>query len=171
MPTERVERLAAEVTALAPMELVLRPLSVFQFVALMQLVLRHPDLPASVRETAQTFVAGAQAYFAACPAVLETIAEGEDPARDVPATEDCEVLGLYHALEPDSRESLLEFLRDVREVDTNVVPFPIVRPATDAEQRAALEAELACRCRTCGHRDVEHGAGGVCAICRLACWS
>lgn len=46
-----------------------------------------------------------------------------------------------------------------------------VRTATDDEQIEALEAALGCRCRTCGHRDVEHGAGGICAVCGLACWT
>ena len=74
--------LAREMEAMAPMQLVLRPSTVFQLVGLMQLVLRRPDLPSSVSVTARTFIAGAREYFAACPTVLEVIDQGDDPSQD-----------------------------------------------------------------------------------------
>jgi|SRR5215831_18886509 len=64
------------------MQLTLRPVSVFELAALIQLALRHPGVSDSVRKAGETFLIGARAYFAACPAVLEVIRRGDDPAHD-----------------------------------------------------------------------------------------
>ena len=49
----RAAKLAEELTAHMPMQLTLRPASVFQLTGLLQLVLRHPDLPTTSRRTAE----------------------------------------------------------------------------------------------------------------------
>jgi hypothetical protein len=77
-----MDGLIVELLALAPMELGLRPETVFTFAGIMQLVLRHPDLPPNVRETAQRFLVGARDYFADSPAVLEALQRGDDPQFD-----------------------------------------------------------------------------------------
>lgn len=76
------ERMAHELVDLPPMELGLRPESVFQLVGALQLVQRHPLLPPTVRATAEAFVAAARRYFINCPAVLEMVRRGDDPAED-----------------------------------------------------------------------------------------
>jgi len=80
------EALARELATLGPMEVVLRPESVLQMVGLVQLAKRHPGIANSpnVVATGDRFVEGAREYFAACPAVLEVIRRGEDPAQDRP---------------------------------------------------------------------------------------
>ena len=60
-----------------PMELLLLPASAFQMAALLQLALRHPDVPANLRPPAQRFLTGVRAYFADCPAVLEALRRGD----------------------------------------------------------------------------------------------
>lgn len=77
-----VDGLVNELEALEPMELGLRPETVFSLVALLQLALRHPNLPPNARETAERFVLHARAYFAACPTVLEAVRRGDDPRFD-----------------------------------------------------------------------------------------
>ena len=71
-----------ELLTLPPMELALRPESVFQLVGALQLAQRHPHLPDSVRATAAAFVTAAREYFADCPTVLEVVRRGDDPAED-----------------------------------------------------------------------------------------
>lgn len=76
--------MAAELqTKRAPMEIVCQPLSVFQLTALIQLALRHPDVTPEVRKTAARFLAGVREYFTDCPAVLDVIRRGDDPAEDL----------------------------------------------------------------------------------------
>jgi hypothetical protein len=83
MPTDPiVDGLATELLALAPMELELGSDSVFTIAAIMQLALRHPHLPPHARERAERFLAGARAYFAEYPTVLEAMRRGDDPAFD-----------------------------------------------------------------------------------------
>jgi hypothetical protein len=75
--------MAAELADLdAPMELVLRPASVFQLCALVQLACRHPGVTGPMRETSEAFLAGVREYFAACPAVLDVVRRGDDPSED-----------------------------------------------------------------------------------------
>jgi hypothetical protein len=75
--------LGAELIALEPMELGLKPESVFTLVGLVQLALRHPDLPAGPRAFGEQFVGAARAYFTGCPTVLDVIRKGDDPDYDV----------------------------------------------------------------------------------------
>lgn len=74
--------LVEELIGLAPMVIAFRQETVFSLVSLLQLALRHPELPDSGRETAETFIAAAREYFADCPTVLEIIRRGADPAHD-----------------------------------------------------------------------------------------
>lgn len=64
------------------MELVLRPESVFQLTALVQLACRHPGVTGPMRETSDRFLAGVREYFADCPTVLEVVRRGDDSAED-----------------------------------------------------------------------------------------
>ena len=64
------------------MELTLRPETVTQLVGLLQLACRHPGVGPHLRDTADRFIGGARAFFADCPAVLEVIWRGDDPAHD-----------------------------------------------------------------------------------------
>jgi hypothetical protein len=66
----------------ANMELVLRPASVFQLTALVQLACRHPAVSDPMRETATRFLVGVREYFADCPVVLDVVRRGDDPAED-----------------------------------------------------------------------------------------
>lgn len=68
----------------APMEVVMKPDSVFALVALYQLALRHPDLSehSAPRAAGQRFVSAAREYFANCPTVLEIIRRGDDTQED-----------------------------------------------------------------------------------------
>ena len=79
-----VARMAAEMMTLGTMEVVFYPLKVLQVVGLLQLALRHEQIAAQreTAETARTFISMARQYFAGCPAVLDTITRGDDPAQD-----------------------------------------------------------------------------------------
>jgi hypothetical protein len=78
-----LEGLGAELVAKAgPMELVLRPTSVMQLAALLQLALRHPGVSEDLRAAAARFLTGARTYFEDCPHVLELLRRGDDPAED-----------------------------------------------------------------------------------------
>lgn len=65
-----------------PMELWLRPVTVFHLTGLIQLAMRHPTLSDENRAQGARFVATARAYFAACPNVLDVIRRGDDPQED-----------------------------------------------------------------------------------------
>jgi hypothetical protein len=65
-----------------PMLVEFNPVSVFQLAGLLQLALRHPDVQASNRETAQRFLVSAREYFAESPAVLRVLDMGDDPTQD-----------------------------------------------------------------------------------------
>jgi hypothetical protein len=75
-PLATPEQLALEMTTLAPMELTLRPESAFQLVALLQLALRHPDVPEGPARIARTFITGAREYFASCPSIVQVLDRG-----------------------------------------------------------------------------------------------
>jgi hypothetical protein len=65
------QRLVTELADKAPMELVLRPATVFHVTALLQLACRHSSVSGAVRDTADRFLANVREYFADCPAALE----------------------------------------------------------------------------------------------------
>lgn len=67
-----------------PMEIVFHALTVVQLTGLVQLALRHPDVPPESRATAERFLAGVREYFADCPTVLSVIIRGDDPNEDRP---------------------------------------------------------------------------------------
>jgi hypothetical protein len=66
----------------APLEFVMRPLSAFHLAGVLQLALRHPDLPESSRRIAVTFLEHVRAYFADLPACTEVLRRGDDPRQD-----------------------------------------------------------------------------------------
>jgi hypothetical protein len=59
------------------MELLLQPASAFQLASLLQLALRHPEVPATLRAVAARYLAGVRGYFADCPAILEALRRGD----------------------------------------------------------------------------------------------
>jgi ribosomal protein L37E len=65
-----------------PMQINLQPVTALQLISLIQLAMRHPGVTGSNRELADRLLQAARQYFAACPAVLKTIAMGEDQAFD-----------------------------------------------------------------------------------------
>jgi hypothetical protein len=79
---EIIEALTAEILAKAdaPMALTIAPSTAFQLAALVQLALRHPDLPPEPRATATRVLMAVREYFADCPTVLATLDRGETPA-------------------------------------------------------------------------------------------
>jgi hypothetical protein len=86
LPTPDDRLLAEMVRELEPhpnMEITLQPVSVMQLAGLLQLALRHPHLDPTNRATAERFLAAARDYFAECPAVLEVLRRGDDPAEDM----------------------------------------------------------------------------------------
>ena len=76
--------LAWELLHLPPMEVGLRPQTVFKLVGLLQLANRHPGLSPDLRGVIAGFVASAREYFASCPTVLNVIQLGDDPTADLP---------------------------------------------------------------------------------------
>ena len=87
-PPNIADRLAVELAwkGHGPMECVLRPVSVFQIVAALQLARRHPQFAQqeAVAACTEQFIAGAREYFKDCPTVLEIIRRGDDAAYDEP---------------------------------------------------------------------------------------
>jgi hypothetical protein len=65
-----------------PMEFVCHPVTVIQLTGLIQLALRHPEVSAELRATAERFLSGVREYFADCPTVLDVVRRGDDPAED-----------------------------------------------------------------------------------------
>lgn len=77
--------LASEIwTKDAPMELVLRPITLFQLIGALQLARRHPNFAAheEVATAVERFISAAREYFADCPTVLDVMDRGDDPAED-----------------------------------------------------------------------------------------
>lgn len=85
--TELLGAMAAEIRALDAegdlMMIQVSPLSAVQLAGLLQLALRHDGVEGSIREAALLFLYDVREYFATCPAVLEVMRRGEDPAHDV----------------------------------------------------------------------------------------
>lgn len=76
-------RMASELEAIGPFEVVFAPLTVVQLAGLLQLALRHPGVRSmDVSASADRFLAGARAYFATCPTVLDMLNRGDDPTQD-----------------------------------------------------------------------------------------
>jgi hypothetical protein len=73
---------ARELATMGAIIFTLRPVSALQLAALVQLVLRHPNVPPETRNTGIGFLAGVRRYFAEAPAVLELLRRGDDPAYD-----------------------------------------------------------------------------------------
>jgi hypothetical protein len=67
---------------LEPMEVVFRPLTIFQLTGLVQLALRHPQISPELRATGEAFLKGVREYFADSPHVLDVIRCGDDPSED-----------------------------------------------------------------------------------------
>jgi hypothetical protein len=71
----------------APLTLVLKPSTVLNLVALLQLALRHPDIDDAAPESgyvARVLLEHARGFFADAPAIRELIRRGDDPRYDVP---------------------------------------------------------------------------------------
>lgn len=95
-----------------PMELVLRPQTVMEFVGLLQLADRHEELPPNLRQTIRAFVDGARVYFADCPALLELIRRGDEPAFDRPREEEVGVsFAVRRATEREQFDALIRTAR------------------------------------------------------------
>ena len=77
-------RAARELANHGPLELVLRPESVLTLAGLMQLVLRHPGIrdDDNAGSFATMLIEHARGYFATCPAALDILRRGDDPAND-----------------------------------------------------------------------------------------
>ena len=67
----------------APMQIIFHPLTLVQLTGLVQLALRHPDVSADLRVTAERFLTGVRQYFGDAPTVLGVIRRGDDPAQDI----------------------------------------------------------------------------------------
>lgn len=80
-------RMVAEIRTLddadAPWLVAIPALPAVQLAGLLQLALRHDGTSGNIRETAVWFLDGVREYFADCPAVLEILRRGDDPAFDI----------------------------------------------------------------------------------------
>jgi hypothetical protein len=79
-----VTRMADELLAKVPtpMEIVFQPMTILELAGLVQLALRHPGVTPDHRHTASRFLNSIRLYFSDCPAVLEVLRLGDDPAKD-----------------------------------------------------------------------------------------
>jgi hypothetical protein len=86
--TERLlAQMATELRVLeedGPLGLIVTPTRAFQLIGVLQLALRHPDLPDSARAAAEEMVESLSEIFTECPGICEVIARGNDPNQDVP---------------------------------------------------------------------------------------
>ena len=85
---EIVAEMARELQAKEPMGIVLAPPTVIQLTGIIQLAMRHPGLrrDRDVYAAAERFLGAVREYFADCPATLDVIRRGDDPAQDVERT-------------------------------------------------------------------------------------
>lgn len=85
MDEDLLRGVARELRTHPPMNVVWRPESVLQFVGLIQLALRHPQIREhdALCDTADRFLAAVREYFAECPMTLELIRRGDDPSHDL----------------------------------------------------------------------------------------
>ncbi len=89
-----------------------RAQTVMEMVALLQLADRHPAIAPNLRATIRAFVDGARAYFEDCPAVLELIRRGDEPAFDVHREDDVGVsFAVRRATEREQFDALIRTAR------------------------------------------------------------
>jgi hypothetical protein len=79
---EIAENMAAELATHPPVEVVLTATGAVHLVGLLQLVLRHPAIGGSSRDTAIAIIEQVRVYFAGCPTTLAVIRRGDDPRED-----------------------------------------------------------------------------------------
>jgi hypothetical protein len=80
---ELFDRMAAEMRAREdPMTLVLTPPAALALVGLLQLAMRHPDVPVMPARTATMVIEHVRQFFADAPAISEVLKRGDDPAHD-----------------------------------------------------------------------------------------
>jgi hypothetical protein len=77
-------KLAAELATHPPIDVVLTATGALHLAGMLQLVLRHPLIGGSTRDTAIAIIEQLRVYFAAAPATLEVIRRGDDPQQDRP---------------------------------------------------------------------------------------
>jgi hypothetical protein len=84
---ELLAAMVAELRALEadddPMVVALQPVTAVQLAGLVQLALRHPDVPDNLRETSARFLESVREYFLEAPAVRAVLERGDDPSQDV----------------------------------------------------------------------------------------
>jgi hypothetical protein len=78
------QRLAAELATHPPVEIVLTAVGGLHLAGLLQLVLRHPMIGGSSRDTAIMIIEQLRVYFADAPATSEVLRRGDDPRQDRP---------------------------------------------------------------------------------------
>jgi hypothetical protein len=78
------ERLAAELATHPPIEVVLTATGGLHLAGMLQLVLRHPHIAGSTRDTAIAIIEQLRVYFADAPATSEVLRRGDDPGQDRP---------------------------------------------------------------------------------------
>lgn len=79
---EIAERMAGEMAVHPPVEVVLTATGAMHLAGLLQLVLRHPYVAGSSRDTAITIIEQIRVYFADCPTTLLVLRKGDDPTQD-----------------------------------------------------------------------------------------
>src|SRR5689334_2719280 len=67
---------------------VMDALNTFRLTSMLQLVLRHPHLPADAAKLARDMIGSAKQLFDGCPNVLRTIERGFNPEHDYDPTDD-----------------------------------------------------------------------------------
>jgi hypothetical protein len=83
---ELIEALAEELAETGDLVMTLSPAHAFGLAGIIQLAMRHPQLPAHVRETAIAILRTIRTHFGTGPAVraavLEVLRRGDDPGED-----------------------------------------------------------------------------------------
>jgi hypothetical protein len=79
---EITEHMAAEMAGHPPVEVVLTATGALHLAGLLQLVLRHPYVGGSSRDTAVTIIEQIRVYFGDCPTTLFVLQRGDDPSQD-----------------------------------------------------------------------------------------
>src|SRR5262245_18456344 len=85
MPDITPDDLIADCALLPALPLLLQPLQLLELAAALQLARRHPGLSAhpGIVRTIDRLLARLRQHCAACPAILEVLRRGDDPALDV----------------------------------------------------------------------------------------
>jgi hypothetical protein len=79
---EIAERMAAELAGHPPVEVFLTASGAMHLAGLLQLVLRHPYVGGSSRDTAIAIIEQIRVYFVDCPTTLYVLKKGDDPSQD-----------------------------------------------------------------------------------------